>query len=250
MSPRLQYRCIAAAGAAFCALSSSACTSSTTSTAAEPGSKSVSATSTVTSTLTSTPTVSTAQTTSQRTTNTPTRSATKPTQTQTSTMPTVTATATATAPTRSATTHTPHPTGGVCTSNHLRLIFSASGGAGGTQYSTYRLVNTGSHTCTMRGYPGVSIIDAHGHTVEHPARRGSVGTHAPVPVETVSVGPGRSGYFLLTSVNVTPSPGCATAFHGSRLRVYPPNNTVALYLHHRAPFCNAGVGPVTQFDDR
>lgn len=92
------------------------------------------------------------------------------------------------------------------------------------------------------------MIDDHGRLVQHPAKRAQLGTHAPEPVQTVSLAPGRSGYFLLTSVNVTPSPDCPSEFHGSRLRVYPPNNTVALYLHQTAPFCNLGVGPVTRLE--
>lgn len=91
----------------------------------------------------------------------------------------------------------------------------------------------------------MSILDAHGAIVQHPAVRGATGTHASAPAELVSLASGARAYFLVTSVNVNPSPGCPTEFHGTTLRVYPPDNTAPLYLPGATLFCNLGVGPVT-----
>ena len=134
-----------------------------------------------------------------------------------------------------------------CLSAHLDLASEGRGGAGGTDYRRYSLTNTGSDTCTLRGYAGVSIVDSAGKTVQHPAQRGRTGTAKAAPVTVVSVKPhGGKAYFLVTSINVIPSsPDCQHAFHGYRLRVYPPNNTAPLYLTDTGNFCDLGVGAVT-----
>ncbi len=129
-------------------------------------------------------------------------------------------------------------TGTLCTSHHLRLAFVTAEGAAGTGYWTYSLTNTGSRTCTTKGYPGVSYLDAAGHVVQHPAlRNGGAG-------RLISLATGHAGYFVVSSTSIVPNPDCAHAFHGSRLRVYPPNNTVALYLHQTRDFCDLRVGTV------
>lgn len=134
-----------------------------------------------------------------------------------------------------------------CLSSHLILSSEGGGGAGGTDYRLYSLRNTGSNSCTMRGYAGVSIVDSDGKTVQHPAQRGRTGTEKAAPVKTISLKPhGGKAYFLVTSINVIPSsPDCQHAFHGNRLRVYPPNNTTPLYLADTRDFCDLGVGAVT-----
>lgn len=107
---------------------------------------------------------------------------------------------------------------------------------------TYILTNIGSTRCTIYGYPGVSIIDAQQKTVQHPAVRA---TRLHETLDTVTLTPGRRGYFLVTSEDTTPSPGCPHSFQGQTLRVFPPNNRAALYLADDNSFCNLTVGPVT-----
>lgn len=134
-----------------------------------------------------------------------------------------------------------------CLTAHLDLASEGGGGAGGTDYRGYSFTNTGSHTCTMRGYAGVSIVDSAGHTVQHPAQRGRTGTQQAAPVKTIVLKPNSRAYFLVTSIDVIPSsPDCQHAFHGHRLRVYPPNNTAPLYLNDTSNFCDLGVGAITQ----
>ena len=107
---------------------------------------------------------------------------------------------------------------------------------------TYALTNAGGSTCTLYGYPGVSIIDASGHIVQHPAQRG--GIQAPTTVRLVTLAPGHAAHFIVTSSDVIPSPGCPHAFTGTTLQVFPPNQRAALDLPHSGSFCNLHVGPV------
>lgn len=107
---------------------------------------------------------------------------------------------------------------------------------------TYALTNVSHHTCTLFGYPGVSIVNATGHIVQHPAQRGNV--QAPARVRLITLAAGRQARFIVTSSDVIPSPGCPHAWTGSTLRVFPPNQRQALSLPHTAQFCNLRVGPV------
>lgn len=115
-------------------------------------------------------------------------------------------------------------------------------------YMSLKLTNTSKVSCVTTGYPGLSVVDSSGKTVQHPAER-QTGTRTQ-PVKQVSIAPGQAGYVLWTSSDVVPGPGCPTAFHGSRLRVYPPANTVALYIPYTDGFCDLGVGPLTTAKDR
>jgi hypothetical protein len=105
------------------------------------------------------------------------------------------------------------------------------------------LTNTSTVRCVTKGYPGLSIVDSAGRTVQHPAER-HTGTRAQ-PVEQVSLTPGQTGYVLWTSSDLVPGPHCPSKFHGTRLRLFPPDNTVPLYAAYTQGFCNLGVGPVT-----
>lgn len=107
---------------------------------------------------------------------------------------------------------------------------------------TYALANVGSVTCTLLGYPGVSILDSAGNIVQHPAQRG--GIQAPTRVSLVTLGSGQRAEFILTSSDVIPSPGCPHAFTGTTLQVFPPNQRAALRLGRSGSFCNLHVGPV------
>lgn len=131
-----------------------------------------------------------------------------------------------------------------CTTGQLALSFGGSTGAGGTSYSTYYLADSGGTTCSLEGFPGVAVLDAGGNVVQHPATRGALGTHGPVPVTPVVLHPGQRASFLLTSVDNVPNPDCPSEYSGTTLQVYPPNQTSALRQPFSGGFCDLGVGPV------
>ncbi|MEA2210223.1 MAG: hypothetical protein QOF83_171 [Solirubrobacteraceae bacterium] len=164
-----------------------------------------------------------------------------------STTSSATAGTSTTAGTGSASTTSAAPTAGAaavsgCPTSSLHLAFVSGQGAAGTAFMTYALINSSHTTCTLIGYPGVSILDAAGRIVQHPAQRGGIQT--PTRVRLVTLPAGRQARFIVTSSDVIPSPGCSHAFTGTTLQVFPPNQRQALKLPHSGQFCNLHVGPV------
>ena len=64
----------------------------------------------------------------------------------------------------------------VCTENHLVITFSATSSATGHEGDVVRFINLGPD-CTLRGYPGVDGLSAHGQVLVHARRmpRGFLG---------------------------------------------------------------------------
>ncbi|HEY3726119.1 MAG TPA: DUF4232 domain-containing protein [Solirubrobacteraceae bacterium] len=128
-----------------------------------------------------------------------------------------------------------------CATPNLRLTRISGQGAAGTAYFYYGLQNVGSGRCSLIGYPGVSILDAQGNIVQHPAKRG---TSIHIRVRLISLAPGQRAKFLVTSSDVIPSPGCTHQYRGTTLQVFPPNQRAALRLPDSTGFCNLRVGAV------
>ena len=129
----------------------------------------------------------------------------------------------------------------MCRTPDLRLSFVSGQGAAGTAYLTFQLTNAGTRTCTMIGYPGVSMLNSGGLIVQHPAQRG---IPIPAPVRLVTLGSGRRARFTVTSSDVIPSPGCQHSYPGTTFQVFPPNQRASLRLAHPMAFCNLHVGAV------
>ena len=133
---------------------------------------------------------------------------------------TSTSTTHATTPSSSTTTSSTAPTTTACRTSSLAVsLGSPNGSAGATHYGlTFR--NTGSATCTLYGYPGVSFVDSGGHQIGEPAQRqGSSPT-------TVTVAAGASAF---ASIAVTDPgiPPCSGSTAAAQVRVYPPGETQA-----------------------
>ena len=99
--------------------------------------------------------------------------------------------------------------------------------------------NTGAAACTMSGYPGVSFMTGpSGTQIGDPAER--VGT----PGGPVTLAPqGRShANLLLNQVGNYSADGCKPVQAGG-VRVYPPDETTALYASSARQVCSAtGIG--------
>jgi Protein of unknown function (DUF4232) len=104
-------------------------------------------------------------------------------------------------------------------------------GAAGSTYDTVRLTNTGTATCMLYGYPGVSLV-GHGNGTQIGAAADRDNSVAPTAVH---IGPGGSTTFVVRLVQAgsyprsTCSPTPADGF-----RIYPPGSTAALYLPLKA----------------
>jgi hypothetical protein len=161
-----------------------------------------------------------------------------PTVEPSSTTPTATPTATSTTTTPAAPA--------ACRSGKLKLSVGSGQGAAGTTYQSIVLTNVGAKACTLFGYPGVSFVDAAGTQLGKPAG------HDNGQKKTISLAPGGAAYSTLRQPNAGnfDAASCQPTT-ADRLRVYPPGETVALYVHDAAQVCAAktnigrtGVTPV------
>jgi hypothetical protein len=126
------------------------------------------------------------------------------------------------------------------------LRFGPGSGSAGHLTGTLLLRDVSPVPCTLRGYPGVSFVDAHGRQLGIPAEReGPAGT-------TVALRPGEAAGALLTlvDVGVYPRSACRPA-RATGLRVYPPDQTAALDVAHPLRVCRgdertATVGAMTR----
>jgi hypothetical protein len=156
-------------------------------------------------------------------------------------------------PTPTTTTVTPTPTVTVtpttgvptCQSSQLSLSLGQPGGAAGSTYTPIVFTNTGSTTCELRGYPGVSFVDASGARLGKPSKRDAG------RIKTVKLASGHGANALLRE----PEPGnyptaACQAATSNRLQVYPPGQTNALFLSYHVKVCTTnaartGIGPVS-----
>jgi hypothetical protein len=77
--------------------------------------------------------------------------------------------------------------------------------------------------CTLKGFPGVSAVIANGVQLGQPAIRESLGTSPLVSLE-----PGQTTQATFTYVS--PNIACTSPTLALGLRVYPPNQTAALFV--------------------
>ncbi len=76
-----------------------------------------------------------------------------------------------------------------------------------------QISNVGHSTCTLFGYPGVSLLNGSGHQVGLPASHSG-------SKSTVVIAPGGTAHFVLTVTD--PFIVCAHPVKGSVLRVFAP----------------------------
>jgi hypothetical protein len=118
-----------------------------------------------------------------------------------------------------------------CTSASLSASVSGGPGAGMSQNHTgLNLKNTGSTSCTLYGYPGVSwVAGTDGHQVGNAASRQADSTGAKEAVITLAPGETASAPLDLVDAAVISKSECKPVpVRG--LRVYPPGEKAALFI--------------------
>lgn len=129
----------------------------------------------------------------------------------------------------------------MCTTEHLQISLGPSEGAAGSVYRTVIFRNTGSVTCHLGGFPGVSYVagsDSHqvGAAAAMSGDRGA----------DVQLAPGGTAGAAVQMVNVANYDAAAcrpTAVDG--VRVYPPGNTGSQVVPLQTTGC-AGSPPGNQ----
>jgi hypothetical protein len=120
-----------------------------------------------------------------------------------------------------------------CTTGELAVSLGEGGAAAGSVYRPLIFTNTGSRTCELRGFPGVSYVTGDdGHQVgPAAAMSGERGGQ-------IDIAPGRTAIAPLRLVNVQNFDEAVcrpTPVRG--LRVYPPGDTAALFVPMEGTGC-------------
>jgi hypothetical protein len=124
-----------------------------------------------------------------------------------------------------------------CSSSHLALSLGVGQGTAGTTYQVLVLTNTGSTSCTLFGYPGVSFVDSTGAIIGKPSSRDPGAEHT----ITIAAGAAANALSRQPDAGNFPSSVCQP-MTSDRVRVYPPNQKTPLFVHDAIQLCSTGKG--------
>ena len=111
-----------------------------------------------------------------------------------------------------------------------------SEGAAGSTYTTLDFTNAGSTTCSLYGYPGVSL--AAGDPVAQVGAAASRSTMDSPSV--VHLAPGKTANALLRITQALNYPtGTCAPTKTTYLQIYPPNETTPIYLAYSSTGCSS-----------
>lgn len=117
-----------------------------------------------------------------------------------------------------------------CQTAQLHGSVGGQNSGAGSIYTTLVLRNTGCRTCTLRGYPGVSLVDRQYRQIGRPARWDAGA------VLSIALRPGDAASTSIRSLN--PGVGTTDCSPPSvALRVYPPGERGALLVPARLSEC-------------
>ncbi|HEY1644615.1 MAG TPA: DUF4232 domain-containing protein [Streptosporangiaceae bacterium] len=121
-----------------------------------------------------------------------------------------------------------------CTTAGLKVTTGQGNGAAGSVVVPLKFTNTGTASCTLFGYPGVSFVTAAGGS----QLGASAGQDPATPRQQVTITPGGSAHALLqvaVAQNFPPAKCQLTTAH--LLKVYPPGRTAPLYVSYTSATC-------------
>lgn len=129
-----------------------------------------------------------------------------------------------------------------CPSADLGVTAAATQGTAGSVYATVTFTNRGSRTCSLYGYPGVSIGTGGPY---HQVGFAAVENPSP-PRELVTLSPGAVASAVLQVAEAgNYSASQCRPERTSEMKVYPPNQTQALYTPFSATGCAGSVRLLT-----
>jgi hypothetical protein len=121
-----------------------------------------------------------------------------------------------------------------CPTSGLNVTLGPSSGYAGGVDQTIVFSNTSGTTCTLYGYPGVSLVSAPPYTqIGLAAQRSST-----TPVKLITLASGATASAVLQVVDAL-NFGTATCSptKAAFLRIYPPNQTAPVYLPDASQVC-------------
>ncbi|HUN34543.1 MAG TPA: DUF4232 domain-containing protein [Trebonia sp.] len=122
-----------------------------------------------------------------------------------------------------------------CPTSGLKVTEGTIGAAGGSTYMQIKFTNVSGRTCLLYGYPGVALTTgtSAASQVGPGATRSTLATRT---VVTLASGATASATLQLVEVVNYPSSACQPA-SGNYLQVYPPGQTVPVYLPFKGKTC-------------
>jgi hypothetical protein len=125
-----------------------------------------------------------------------------------------------------------------CPTSSLQVKQGVAQGYAGGVYVALDFTNTSGSTCTLYGYPGVSLVSGPPYTQIGLAAKRSTST----PRKLVTLAPGATANALLQIVDALnyPPASCGPT-KATALKIYPPNQTVPVYLPNTSNGCTKPV---------
>jgi Protein of unknown function (DUF4232) len=123
-----------------------------------------------------------------------------------------------------------------CATRDLQARAGVAQGAAGSVYQVIDFTNISNVTCTMYGYPGVSL--AAGTPVTQVGMAASRSTAAGPSVVTLAPGQTANALLRITQALNYPSAKCSPA-KSTYLQIYPPNQTTPIYLAYSSTGCSS-----------
>lgn len=129
-----------------------------------------------------------------------------------------------------------------CSAAELSLALGAANGAAGSTELPIEFSNTGSRTCTLDGYPGVSYVAEPGGS-----QVGSAAVRTGSEMSPVELAPGATATAMVKAAAVGnyPADQCQPQ-PVSGLDVYSPNTTEVVYLAYPTTGCATDDASITQ----
>jgi hypothetical protein len=152
------------------------------------------------------------------------------------------ATPAATTPAAQATTPAAPAGPSPCPTRSLHVRLGATQGTAGSVYTTIVFTNVSHGTCTLYGYPGVSLTTGMPVTVIGKTAKENPAT----PRRLVTLQPQTSGSALLRIVDAQNYPASrCNPKNSTYLQVYPPNQTVPVRIRYKTLVCAKPIGLMT-----
>jgi len=152
------------------------------------------------------------------------------------------ATPAATTPTAPATTPAALAGASSCATRSLHVRLGASQGTAGSVYTTIVFKNVSNATCTLYGYPGVSLTTGSPVTVIGKAAKENPAT----PRRLVTLQPQTRASALLRIVDAQNYPASeCNPKNSTYLQVYPPNQTAPVRIKFKTVGCAKPINLLT-----
>ncbi len=121
-----------------------------------------------------------------------------------------------------------------CATSSLKVSLGLGQGYAGGVYQNIVFTNISSASCTLYGYPGVSLVSGPPYTqIGLAAKR-----NATTPVKLITLAPGAAANALLQIVDALnfPTATCGPT-KATAIRVYPPNQKASVFLPTTSEGC-------------